>query len=69
LPLPKAAVVANLGFQTQAVTLTKEIPAGFVGNVLAGGLISMGVGAATGPARDHKPVIMTLKPSRRQRPA
>ena len=51
--------------------LTKEIPgtgaAGFAGNVLLGGLVGMGVDAATGAAMDHKPnpVIVTLKPSLR----
>jgi hypothetical protein len=59
---------AKPGFQTEVVTLTKEVPAtgaaGFAGNVLAGGLIGMGVDAATGAAQDHKPnpVIVTLKP-------
>jgi hypothetical protein len=48
--------------------LTKEVPAagaaGFAGNVIAGGLIGMGVDAATGAATDHKPtpVIVTLQP-------
>jgi hypothetical protein len=38
--------------------------AGFAGNILAGGLIGMGVDAATGAAQDHKPnpVIVTLRP-------
>ena len=59
---------AKAGYQTEVVTLTKEIPAagaaGFAGNILAGGLIGMGVDAATGAAQDHKPnpVIMTLRP-------
>jgi hypothetical protein len=59
---------AKPGYQTEVVTLTKEIPAagaaGFAGNILAGGLVGMGVDAATGAAQDHKPnpVIMTLKP-------
>ena len=37
---------------------------GFRGNILAGGLIGMGVDAATGAAQDHKPnpVIETLQP-------
>jgi hypothetical protein len=51
--------------------------AGFAGNVLLGGLIGMGVDAATGAAQDHKPnpVIVTMKPigpaapSRQVRPA
>jgi hypothetical protein len=52
----------------RAFKLTKDIPAadaaGFAGNVLAGGLIGMGVDAATGAATDHKPnpVIVTLQP-------
>jgi hypothetical protein len=52
------------------VTLTKEVPAtgaaGFAGNVLAGGLVGMGVDAVTGAAQDHKPnpVIVTLQPVR-----
>jgi PEGA domain len=59
---------AKPGFETEVVTLTKEVPAtgaaGFAGNVLAGGLIGMGVNAATGAAQDHKPnpVIVTMKP-------
>jgi hypothetical protein len=59
---------AKPGFETEVVTLTKEVPAtgaaGFAGNVLAGGLIGMGVDAATGAALDHKPnpVIVTMKP-------
>jgi hypothetical protein len=56
------------GYEPQIIPLTKEIPgsgaAGFAGNVLLGGLIGMGVDAATGAALDHKPnpVIVTLKP-------
>jgi len=56
------------GYEPQIIPLTKEIPGsgavGFAGNVLAGGLIGMGVDAATGAAQDHKPnpVIVTLKP-------
>jgi hypothetical protein len=56
------------GYEPQVVPLTKEIPgtgaAGFAGNVLAGGLVGMGVDAYTGAAQDHKPnpVIVTLQP-------
>jgi hypothetical protein len=56
------------GYERQIIPLTKEIPgsgaAGFAGNILAGGLIGMGVDAATGAALDHKPnpVIVTLQP-------
>src|SRR3954453_18228867 len=60
--------IAKEGSQPQVVPLTKEIPgsgaAGFAGNVLVGGLVGMGVDAATGAAQDHKPnpVIVTLQP-------
>jgi PEGA domain len=51
---------AKPGFESEVVTLTKEVPAtgaaGFAGNVLAGGLIGMGVDAVTGAAQDHKPM-------------
>jgi hypothetical protein len=56
------------GFEPQIIPLTKEVPgsgaAGFAGNILAGGLIGMGVDAVTGAAQDHKPnpVIVTLQP-------
>jgi hypothetical protein len=56
------------GYEPQTIPLTKEVPgsgaAGFAGNLLAGGLIGMGVDAATGAAQDHKPnpVIVTLQP-------
>ena len=59
---------AKPGFETEVVTLTKEIPAtgaaGFAGNVLVGGLVGMGVDAATGAAMDHKPnpVMIELRP-------
>src|SRR6266516_7336728 len=66
------------GYEPQIIPLTKEIPgtgaAGFAGNVLLGGLVGMGVDAATGAAMDHKPnpVIVTLRPAaptaRRPRP-
>jgi hypothetical protein len=65
---------AKPGFESEVVTLTKEVPAtgaaGFAGNVLAGGLIGMGVDAATGAAQDHKPnpVIVTMKPIGRAAP-
>lgn len=56
------------GYEPQVVPLSKEIAgsgaAGFAGNVLVGGLVGMGVDAATGAAQDHKPnpVIVTLNP-------
>ncbi|MGJ4944648.1 PEGA domain-containing protein [Bradyrhizobium sp. HKCCYLS1011] len=67
--------IAKEGYETQIVPLTKDIPAagaaGFAGNILAGGLIGMGVDAATGAATDHKPnpVIVTLQPHRAAAPA
>jgi len=60
--------VTKEGYEPQVIPLTKEIPgtgaAGFAGNLLAGGLVGMGVDAATGAAQDHKPnpVIVTLQP-------
>jgi len=66
---------AKEGYEPETVQLTKEIPgtgaAGFAGNILAGGLIGMGVDAATGAAQDHKPnpVIVTMHPIRPQAPA
>jgi hypothetical protein len=63
------------GYEPQVVQLAKEIPgtgaAGFAGNLLLGGLVGMGVDAATGAATDHKPnpVIVTLQPSAPPRPA
>jgi PEGA domain len=56
------------GYEPQVIPLTKDIPgtgaAGFAGNVLAGGLIGMGVDAYTGAALDHKPnpLVVTLQP-------
>ncbi len=66
------------GYESQTVQLTKEVPptgaAGFAGNVLAGGIVGMGVDAVTGAALDHKPnpVIVTMQPTApaaRARPA
>lgn len=60
--------ISKEGFEPQIIPLTKEIPgtgaAGFAGNILLGGLVGMGVDAATGAANDHKPnpVIVTLQP-------
>ena len=60
--------ISKEGYEPQVIPLTKEIPgtgaAGFAGNILLGGLVGMGVDAATGAALDHKPnpVIVTLQP-------
>jgi hypothetical protein len=62
------------GYEPQVIPLTKEVAgsgaAGFAGNVLVGGLVGMGVDAATGAAMDHKPnpVTVTLQPSRQVAP-
>jgi hypothetical protein len=61
--------VSKEGYEPQVIPLTKEVPgtgaAGFAGNLLLGGLVGMGVDAATGAALDHKPnpVIVTLQPT------
>jgi hypothetical protein len=58
------------GYQTQVVTLKKEIATngaiGFAGNILLGGGIGMLVDGASGAALDHKPnpVIVTMQPRR-----
>jgi hypothetical protein len=63
-----SVTVQKPGFEPQVIPLTREIQgtgaAGFAGNVIAGGLVGMGVDAVTGAARDHKPnpVIVTLQP-------
>ena len=57
------------GYEPQIVPLSRDIPtsgaAGFAGNLLLGGVVGMGVDAATGAATDHKPnpVIATMQPS------
>jgi len=72
--------ISKEGYDPQIIPLTKEITgsggAGFAGNLLLGGVIGMGVDAATGAAQDHRPnpVIVTLQPvapappARRPRP-
>jgi hypothetical protein len=62
--------VSTEGYEPQVIPRTKASPgsgaAGFAGNLLVGGLVGMGVDAATGAAQDHKPnpVIVTLQPIR-----
>jgi PEGA domain-containing protein len=66
--------VAKPGYETEIIPLTKDIPttggAAFAGNILLGGLIGMGVDAATGAATDHKPnpLIVTMKPAQTSGP-
>ena len=56
------------GYVTQSVDVTTKVSgkgaAGFAGNIVAGGVIGMGVDAATGAALDHtpNPVIIRLQP-------
>jgi len=60
--------ISKDGYQPQVIPLTREISggggAGFAGNLLLGGVVGMGVDAATGAAMDHKPnpVVVTLQP-------
>jgi hypothetical protein len=57
------------GYQPQSIPVRTKIvgrgAAGFAGNVLAGGVIGMGVDAYTGAALDHEPnpVIATMRPA------
>ena len=58
------------GFRPQSVPVRTEVVgkggAAFAGNILAGGVIGMGVDAATGAALDHtpNPVSVTLEADR-----
>jgi hypothetical protein len=62
------------GYEPQVIPLTKDVggtgAAGFAGNILLGGLVGMGVDAATGAAMDHhpNPVTVTLQPVARMAP-
>ena len=55
------------GYDPQIVPLSRDIPtsgaAGFAGNLLLGGVIGMGVDAATGADHKPNPVIVTMQPS------
>ena len=57
------------GYQTETVNVTTEVSgggaAGMAGNILLGGVIGIGVDAATGAAFDHKPnpVMIVLEPN------
>ena len=75
------ATFTKPGYQPQSIPVRTKIvgkgAAGFAGNVLAGGIIGMGVDAYTGAAMDHEPnpVIATMRPqggtiphTRRRRP-
>lgn len=63
------------GYVTQSVDVTTKVSgkgaAGFAGNVVAGGVVGMGVDAATGAALDHtpNPVVIDLVPEGQAAPA
>lgn len=65
------ATISKPGYIPQVVQvrtkLTSSGGASFAGNILAGGVIGMGVDAATGAALDHtpNPVSVTLEPEGR----
>lgn len=67
------ATFSKPGYVSQTVPVRTKLvgngAAGFAGNVLVGGVIGMGVDAATGAALDHipNPVSVVLAPERRER--
>ena len=69
------ATFAKPGFQPQTVRVRTKVvgsgAAGMAGNIVAGGLIGVGVDAATGAAMDHvpNPVHVTLQPEGARKPA
>jgi hypothetical protein len=64
-----AVTISKPGYETEIIPLSKDISTnggvGFAGNLLLGGIIGMGVDAATGAATDHKPnpLIVTMRPA------
>lgn len=68
------ATISKPGYVAQVVQVRTKVTgsggASFAGNVLAGGVIGMGVDAATGAALDHtpNPVSVTLEPEKRSAP-
>ena len=63
-----AVVVSKPGFEDQAIQVTTKLAgagaAGFAGNLLLGGIVGMGVDAATGATLEHvpNPVNAVLRP-------
>ncbi|MEM1376474.1 MAG: translation initiation factor 2 [Pseudomonadota bacterium] len=63
---------AREGYITQVIDVTTKVSgggaAGFAGNVLVGGIVGMGVDAATGATLEHtpNPVIIQLQPEAAQ---
>ncbi|AYO83670.1 translation initiation factor 2 [Methylobacterium brachiatum] len=68
------ATISKPGYASQIVQVRTKVAgaggASFAGNVLAGGVIGMGVDAATGASLDHtpNPVSVTLIPEGRSAP-
>lgn len=62
------ATISKNGYRSQSVNVTTVVSgggaAGFAGNVVAGGVVGMGVDAISGEALDHKPnpVNVILEP-------
>ncbi len=63
-----AVVFSKPGYEDQTINVTTKIAgagaAGFAGNLLVGGIVGMGVDAATGATLEHvpSPVSATLRP-------
>lgn len=70
-----SVVVSKEGYLDQTVAVRTQLAgagaAGFAGNVLAGGIVGMGVDAVTGSTLEHvpNPVSVVLQPIARSQPA
>jgi hypothetical protein len=68
------AVISKAGFQTEQVVVRTQIAgggaAGFAGNILLGGVIGMGVDAASGATLEHcpNPIAVNLRPVNSRQP-
>lgn len=68
------ATFTRAGYVGQQVEVKTQVAgegaAGFAGNIIAGGIIGMGVDAATGGALEHtpNPVVVALQPAGRGAP-
>ncbi len=69
-----AVTFKKAGYKTEQVQVGTKIAgsgaAGFAGNVLIGGLVGMGVDAATGATLEHypNPVFVTMRPTTEAKP-
>ncbi len=69
------ATFTRAGYVSQQVEVKTQVAgegaAGFAGNIIAGGIIGMGVDAVTGGALEHapNPVVVTLQPDPARRGA